>query len=1441
MLALRQEVLPPSGVEFAKCMRLTHSTMNPPSAHSASNDTRPRVLCNLVVARNNYLRVFEVLEELLSTSGNNEGSASDPVPGEMEMDSHGDGFINVTELRTVPRASPQTVPKLHLVREHRLHGIVTGLDQVQTMATSEDGLDRLLVSFKDAKIALLEWSDVVYDLVTVSIHTFERASQVLTNDNPHFSSVLRIDPLSRCAALILPLGGLALLPFYQTQAELDMLDQEQNVTSFAKEVPYSPSFVLDLPINVDARIKHVVDVTFLPGFNNPTLAILYLSDFTSTGRLHEARDTASLLTITLDLINRTYPIISHSPSLPHDAQTLTACPPSLGGVLITTPDSILHVDQAGGVVGRASNAWSARVSALTSIAAPDVAALSSGPEGINLDGAFVNWLSQDDTEAAVFLPDGGVRSVKIEREGRSVHALNLGAEIGRVARPERGAVCVVGEKAVFVGSADGEGVLVKVLRGAAVEDPVDDSDEEMDDEDDLYGDTTGPTLVKKGAALQPITGFVVVDSLPAYGGINSMVFSLARNGDRYEPELTACTGAENVGGFTLFQKDLPTRIKRKVPAIGGARGVWSIALRKSYGPEGLDTVVVSTDLAPSPGISRIAKTTAIGDVQILARTPGLTMAAGAFFQQGCIAQITTNSIRLLEADGTERQLYLDADGNKPRPKIKAAHVADPFIVVMREDESFGLFVGDSAKGRVRRKDISHFGENGTICASASFFTDHTDLFGVRKPGDVESSKPSGGGTHRNRRAVGDNSGSKRKASSAGVGSGKGSKRSKATPSAPTTYENIVDAGHGTQWLVVLRKDGFFEIWTLPMIGLAFSTDQLQGLPDVLVDSGQPHVSPSNEGETDIEHIIIAPIGVTRPKPHLIVVTKSGILAVYEPVPVPALAESDGTPPARLRDQLSVQFVKVFSRFLPLHSQNVHDPKRVTGRALTPFTSTYKSTNLSGVFATGDRPFWLVKTDVSGVRMHACASRYVNSFTPCSIFGERGEYLLHSDEGTTMVEWAPDMDVGCQLPSRSFASDDGRVYTAIAYDVPTRHVLAASALRSTFAYYDEDSNEIYTPDATHPNPQIHCSALELITPDTWTTVDGYEFAQNEFINAVESIPLETLSTEQGLKDYIAVGTTISRGEDLAVKGATYVFEVVEVVPEPGSKDRQYKLRLLCREDSKGAVTALCGMNGYLVSSMGQKIFVRAFDLDEKLTGVAFMDVGLYVTSLRPLKNLLLVGDLVKSVWLVAFQEEPFKLVPLSKDRQQLSVTHANFFFGSQGQLAFAVSDDLGVLRLYDYNPLHPESNGGLRLICQSEFNTHTPHRDVLTVSQKADASIDPDAMDVESLTIASCLIMGASDGSVSTLTPVDESQFSRLQLLQGQLLRNIQHVAGLNPKAHRYVRNDNVSRSLSSGILDGNLLAAFEDLSVVKQVEVTQQIGAEREKILSDLLQLRRPW
>lgn len=52
----------------------------------------------------------------------------------------------------------------------------------------------------------------------------------------------------------------------------------------------------------------------------------------------------------------------------------------------------------------------------------------------------------------------------------------------------------------------------------------------------------------------------------------------------------------------------------------------------------------------------------------------------------------------------------------------------------------------------------------------------------------------------------------------------------------------------------------------------------------------------------------------------------------------------------------------------------------------------------------------------------------------------------------------------------------------------------------------------------------------------------------------------------------------------------------------------------------------------------------------------------------------------------FQEDPFKLVILGKDPSTICTTNANFFFGEGGDLSFVTSDDRGILRIYEYNPM-----------------------------------------------------------------------------------------------------------------------------------------------------------
>lgn len=73
-------------------------------------------------------------------------------------------------------------------------------------------------------------------------------------------------------------------------------------------------------------------------------------------------------------------------------------------------------------------------------------------------------------------------------------------------------------------------------------------------------------------------------------------------------------------------------------------------------------------------------------------------------------------------------------------------------------------------------------------------------------------------------------------------------------------------------------DLLLQIWTLPKLTLIFSSTAVATLESVLVDSGDPPAlslptePPRKPQELDIEQVIIAPLGESCPKPHLLVCT-----------------------------------------------------------------------------------------------------------------------------------------------------------------------------------------------------------------------------------------------------------------------------------------------------------------------------------------------------------------------------------------------------------------------------------------------------------------------------------------------------------------------------------------------------------------------------------------
>lgn len=106
MQALHQEILPPSGVEYAATLKLTPATLADsavPSTSTSHPHSYQGALYNVVVARANILRIFEVTETPAPMSQYQDEQnrrtdvprGTEAVEGEVEMDTQGEGFVNM--------------------------------------------------------------------------------------------------------------------------------------------------------------------------------------------------------------------------------------------------------------------------------------------------------------------------------------------------------------------------------------------------------------------------------------------------------------------------------------------------------------------------------------------------------------------------------------------------------------------------------------------------------------------------------------------------------------------------------------------------------------------------------------------------------------------------------------------------------------------------------------------------------------------------------------------------------------------------------------------------------------------------------------------------------------------------------------------------------------------------------------------------------------------------------------------------------------------------------------------------------------------------------------------------------------------------------------------------------------------------------------------------
>ncbi|KAK3078542.1 hypothetical protein LTS18_007253, partial [Coniosporium uncinatum] len=564
---------------------------------------------NLIVAKTSLLQIFQlksiVTEAQTATNEDVKATAQDIAAGAGDRD-------DLTLQRT------ENTTKLVLVSEHILHGTVTALAKIG-IEDSKSGGDALIVGFKDAKLSLIDWDPEYQSISTISIHLYESEDIQMSPMAPPLSqchNYLAVDPSSRCAALKFGARHLAILPFRQPGDDLVEDDFAASFDGSAEkkekaavngdgpelQTPYGKSFVLPLTA-LDPALTNPVHLDFLYEYREPTFGILSSSRLPATSLLPERKDMLSYTVFTLDVEERASTTLLSVTDLPYDLWKVVPLSLPVGGALLIGANQLVHVDQSGKTTGVAVNEFARQCSSFTLADQSDLA--------LRLEGCSVDTLGADSSDLLVVLKSGELAIVSFRLDGRlvsniSVHRVTA-EKGGQVVRSASSCIAPLGRNRMFLGSEDGDSVVLGWTKKAAQlsrkrshaemlgEDAdlsIDEDESEDDDgDDDLYADEP----VIKRQATSPIESgapsnytFRIHDRLLNLGPITDLILGapVVSSGQGLKTantsavlELAAASGRGKASGVSIIKREIDPVLYKQydMPAAGS---IWSIRAKK---------------------------------------------------------------------------------------------------------------------------------------------------------------------------------------------------------------------------------------------------------------------------------------------------------------------------------------------------------------------------------------------------------------------------------------------------------------------------------------------------------------------------------------------------------------------------------------------------------------------------------------------------------------------------------------------------------------------------------------------------------------------------------------------------------------------------------------------------------------------------------------------
>ena len=200
-----------------------------------------------------------------------------------------------------------------------------------------------------------------------------------------------------------------------------------------------------------------------------------------------------------------------------------------------------------------------------------------------------------------------------------------------------------------------------------------------------------------------------------------------------------------------------------------------------------------------------------------------------------------------------------------------------------------------------------------------------------------------------------------------------------------------------------------------------------------------------------------------------------------------------------------------------------------------------------------------------------------------------------------------------------------------------------------------------------------------------------------------------------------------------------------------------------------------------------------------------------------------------------QEEPYKLQLFGRDQLNIDVIAAEFLPDGK-QLFIIASNGDGELHVLQYDPEHPKSERGTKLLHRSTFYSGAfPTTMTLLprtpVSSENTSHVTADEMDTDSTFGSQQILVTTQEGGLALITPLSEQAYRRLSTLQNLLITNLEHPCGLNPRAYRAVETDGIG---GRGMIDGNVVQRWLDQSSQHKSSLADKVGGSVWDVRADL-------